>query len=198
MKSLATFTLLALLASTNAQYFSAGWSPEQKQLEAKQPVPSKPVSVAAEPATAASPLSPLNVFDTTKILRSGPSVALFNRFGINITERMETASLAKIWDERVPLITDDNYDHLIINEALTEQEELDRVWIIAMHVSFHIHCAVVLITYLQFGDFPKSRWSLQISRQCIRLCIQPIPYHRRLTACEMGPHRLPQCHQNHH
>ena len=166
MKCLATFSLLALLASSNAQYFSAGWSPGQKQPEPqslKQPVASKP---AAEPVKATTnPLSLLNLFDTNKILTSGPSVSLFNRFGINITERIEAASLTKIWDERVPLITDDNYDDLIVNEALTEQEEIDRVWIIVMYVSHHIH--LFLLTFLQFCNFPKIRWSFQISRQCI-------------------------------
>lgn len=134
MKCLATFTLLALLASSNAQYFSAGWSPGQKQPEPQQTIASKP---AAEPVKATTnPLNLLNLFDINKILTSGPSVALFNRFGINITERIEAASLEKIWDERVPLITDDNYDDLIVNEALTEQEEIDRVWIIVMYVFF--------------------------------------------------------------
>ena len=143
MKSLATFSLLALVASANAQYFSAGWSPGQKQPEPQQTVASEPVPIAAEPVKATTtPLSLLNLFDTTKILTSGPSVALFNRFGINITERMEIASLAKIWDERIPLITDDNYDDLIVNEALTEQEEIDRVWIIVMYVSSHIHFTI--------------------------------------------------------
>ena len=143
MKSLATFTLLALLASSNAQYFSAGWTPGQKQPDPQQPVASKPVPVPAEPVKATTtPLNLLNLFDTTKILTSGPSVALFNRFGINITERMELFSLAKIWDERIPLITDDNYDDLVVNEALTEQEEIDRVWIIVMYVSYHIHFAI--------------------------------------------------------
>ena len=140
MKSLATFSLLALLASANAQYFSAGWSPGQKEPELHQPVASKPVAAEPVKATTTS-LGLLDLFDTNKILTSGPSVALFNRFGINITERMEIASLAKIWDERVPLITDDNYDTLIVNEALTEQEEIDRVWIIVMYASSCIHFA---------------------------------------------------------
>ena len=144
MKSLATFTLLALLASANAQYFSAGWSPGQKQPDPQQPVASKPVS---EPAKPTSLRSLLNFFDTSKILKSGPSVALFNCFGINITERMEAASTAKIWDDRVPLITDDNYDDLIVNEALTEQEEIDRVWIIVMYVFSHIHFAFFFLLF---------------------------------------------------
>ena len=143
MKSLATFSLLTLLACANAQYFSAGWNPGHKNPEPHQPVDSKPVPIPTEPvkATTTDPLSQLlNLFDTNKILNSGPSVALFNRFGINITERLEVASLTKIWDERIPLITDDNYDDLIVNEAMTEQEEKDRVWIIVMYVFLsHIH-----------------------------------------------------------
>ena len=140
--ALATFSLLALVASSNAQYFSAGWSPGQKQPEPQssvQPVDSTPASSTptpvAEPVKTTSPLSLLNWFDTTRLLTSGPSVSLFNRFGINITERIEASSLAHMWDERVPLITDDNYEGLIVNEILTEQEEIDRVWIIVMCVS---------------------------------------------------------------
>ena len=145
MKSLATFTLLAFLASSNAQYFSAGWTPGQKQPEPQQPVASKPVPVAAEPAKATTPLSLLNLLDTNKILKSGPSVSFFNRFGINITEKMESSSLSNIWDDRVPLITDDNYDDLIVNEDLTEQEEIDRVWIIVMYVCLpHIHFVILI------------------------------------------------------
>ena len=132
-----SLALLALVASSNAQYFSAGWSPGQKQPEPQSPEhpvdsTSTPVPIA-EPAKT-TPLSLLNLFDTTKLLTSGPSVALFNRFGINITERIEASSLAHMWDERVPLITDDNYEDLVVNEVMTEQEEADRVWVIVMYV----------------------------------------------------------------
>lgn len=136
---LATCSLLALVASSNAQYFSQGWIPGQKQPEPQlqqEPVlESKPTQIV-EPVKAAKPITPFslsNLFDINKILTSEPSVALFNRFGINITERVE-ASLAKIWDERVPLITDDNYEDMVVNEILTEQEEKDRVWVIVMCV----------------------------------------------------------------
>ena len=135
--SLAIFNLLALVASSNAQYFSAGWSPGQKQPEAQspvQPVDNLPTPTPiAEPVKPTSPLSLLDLFDTNKLLTSGPSVALFNRLGINITEKVEASS--NIWDERIPLITDDNYEDLVVNEILTEQEEADRVWIIVMYVS---------------------------------------------------------------
>jgi hypothetical protein len=136
-----SLALLALVASSNAQYFSAGWSPGQKQPEPQSPEhpfdsTNTPVPIAEPVKT--TPLSLLNLFDTTKLLTSGPSVSLFNRFGINITERIEASSLVHMWDERVPLITDDNYEDLVVNEVMTEQEEADRVWIIVMYVSYLI------------------------------------------------------------
>ena len=38
------------------------------------------------------------------------------------------------WDERIPFITDENFEELIVNEPLTEQEEKDRLWFIVMCV----------------------------------------------------------------
>jgi hypothetical protein len=187
MKSL---VLLALLASSNAQYFSAGWSPGQKQPEHQSLKQPEPVPVAAEPVKATTPLSLLKLFDTTTILKSGPSVALFNRFGINITERMESASLAKIWDERVPLITDDNYEDLIVNEALTEQEEIDRVWIIAISVTSQRSDGVSKILDNVFdsafnesqitGDLQHVRWGrmdyLNVTRITTKWAVWQAPY----------------------
>jgi len=73
------------------------------------------------------------LFDISKILTSEPLVSLFQRAGLNITEKLEGAiEKSKLWDDRVPLITDDNYSNLIVNEPLTEQEEHNRVWIIVM------------------------------------------------------------------
>ena len=65
---------------------------------------------------------------------SPPAVALFGRLGVNITERMQGAleGGSQQWDQRIPLITDDNYNDLIVNESLTEQEEKDRTWLIVM------------------------------------------------------------------
>jgi len=135
--SLATFSFLALVASSSAQYFSAGWSPGQKQPEPQSP--QEPVASDSKPSPIAEPVkaTPLRLsqlLDTNRLLTSGPSVAFFNTFGVNITQRVEASLLQKIWDERVPLITDDNYNDLIINETLTEQEEKDRVWLIVMYV----------------------------------------------------------------
>ena len=39
------------------------------------------------------------------------------------------------WDERIPLITDENYGELIVNETLTAQEERERIWFLIVYVS---------------------------------------------------------------
>ena len=134
MKLYPILGVLALAASIEAQYFSAGWAPGQ-------PIPEEasPTSVPEKQAPANKRISPSSLasyLDLSKLLTSEPAVALFGRFGINITEKVQGAiELSKNrWDERIPLITDDNYEDLIVNEPLTEEEEKERTWIIAMQV----------------------------------------------------------------
>jgi hypothetical protein len=137
MKPLSILSVFALAASIEAQYFSAGWAPGQPiQPEEQSPIPTSlpPKEAPARPNERLSPSSIASYFDLNKLLISEPVVSLFNRFGINITERVELAvkESKNPWDERIPLITDDNYDDLIVNEPLTEEEEPDRTWIIVM------------------------------------------------------------------
>jgi hypothetical protein len=134
--SLAAISLLALAGSSNAQYFSAGWRPGQAAQETTDVSVPEPSSTpeAAEPAQPPKPFSLSSLFDLNSILTSEPAAALFNIIGINITEKVQGALGTKIWDERVELITDDNYKELIVNEPMTEEEEKDRVWVIVMYV----------------------------------------------------------------
>lgn len=137
--SAASLTLLALVGSSSAQYFSAGWTPGQPGKPAVQQAtatydPSAAPTHAAEGSPKATPFSLSNLFNVDKLLTSEPAVALFSKFGINITERVEAAVNQKIWDDRVELITDDNYEDLIVNESLTAEEEQKRVWMIVMCV----------------------------------------------------------------
>lgn len=135
--SVLSFGLYILVAtSVNAQYFSAGWTPGQpvpdpELTRSKGGIPQEPAhKVAPQRIT---PSSIANFFDITTLLSSPLSVSLFSKLGINITERLESAlEKTKVWDNRVPLITDDNYHDLIVNEPLTPQEEQDRTWIIVM------------------------------------------------------------------
>jgi hypothetical protein len=69
-----------------------------------------------------------------KILSLGPFADLFSSVGVNITEKLAAAAAERALDGRVPLITDENYDEMIVKEALTEEEERDRVWFLVMWV----------------------------------------------------------------
>jgi hypothetical protein len=67
------------------------------------------------------------------ILSTGPVSRFINRLGVNITERLEAArAFPEIWDSRIPLVTDDNFNELIVNEELTDEEEKQRVWLLIM------------------------------------------------------------------
>lgn len=54
---------------------------------------------------------------------------MFAKLGINITKTLEQPNH---WDERIPLITDDNYHDIIVNEPLADEELQDRTWAIIM------------------------------------------------------------------
>jgi hypothetical protein len=120
---------LTLIAPSCAQYFSAGWTPGQA-------VPTEaPSHPSFEPAT--PPLPPPRQgesrFSLSYLLSNGPVSQLFERLGVNLTERLEAAKAdTEIWDSRIPLITDDNYNDIITNEVLTAEEEKKRVWFLVM------------------------------------------------------------------
>ena len=125
--------LLASLCvvSSNAQYFSAGWTPgapvHDNEYAAPTDRPEAPATSepsSSEGSTSSSRLSLFN-FDFEKLVTSGPVSDVFNRIGVNLTDRIEKArAAADFWDHRVPLITDDNYDELIVNEQLTSEDEV--------------------------------------------------------------------------
>ncbi|KAJ6560308.1 hypothetical protein B0H19DRAFT_945759 [Mycena capillaripes] len=127
------FGVLALAATAvNAQYFSAGWTPGQA-VTAEPSTPSFAGS-GAPPRQKAEPqesFSLSSLLDMNKILSSGPIKGLFEKAGINITERLEAAAVMP-WDERVPLITDNNYFDMVVNEPMSEEEEEKRVWCIVV------------------------------------------------------------------
>ncbi|GLB34161.1 hypothetical protein LshimejAT787_0110450 [Lyophyllum shimeji] len=157
-------------ASVNAQYFSAGWTPGQPVPQAEE-TPAHPTFIPKKEASRER-LTPSNIasyFDISNLLASPPAVALFSRFGINITERLEGAmERAKVWDDRVTLITDETFEEIIVNEPLTQQEEQDRTWIIVITVTAgrqdgvsqyvdHVFDAAYNESLLA-GDLPNVRW----------------------------------------
>jgi hypothetical protein len=66
------------------------------------------------------------------VLTSAPVASLFSKIGIDISKTLENPDY---WDERIPLITDDNYNDIVVNELLTEEEEEARTWAIIITVT---------------------------------------------------------------
>ncbi|KAJ7639546.1 hypothetical protein FB45DRAFT_703754, partial [Roridomyces roridus] len=124
-------SVLVLAAAANAQYFSDGWKPGQA-VTAEPAAPTiaggRPGAPSSQPAQTPSLSS---FFDINNLLNSGPVKGAFAQFGINITEKLEAAA-ATPWDDRIPMITDENYRRMVLEEELTPEEEEQRVWVIAV------------------------------------------------------------------
>lgn len=121
---------MTLFGAASAQHYTAGWSPGQP---ADQPSAGE---WSPDQSTHSQPAQQAGLFDFSKILTSGPVNSLLLKAGVNITKNLEDAAEKedKRWDKRIPLITDDNYEALIVNETLTEEEEKNRVWFLIMYV----------------------------------------------------------------
>jgi hypothetical protein len=136
------FALLACLVAAPvraADYFSEGWTPGQA---VRSQAPSAAFVPGAQPTASQVPGYVPQTQDkiVDKILSSGPVAGLFSKMGVNVTERIEAAKLAQanMWDRRIPLITDDNWRDLLVNEQFaSEEEEKSRVWFIIMYVFSH-------------------------------------------------------------
>lgn len=152
--------LTAFVASASAQYFSDGWAPGQP---ATTTIPTASSSSKPSPSPTSAPTIG-SLFDLSNILSSDPFASLFARVGVNITDKLGAArAKAKFWDDRIPLITDDNYGSLIVNETMTEDEENERVWFIVMQVFDSLICNHAYHT-LQLCHFCQAGWSVKISR----------------------------------
>jgi hypothetical protein len=125
----------SLATSAAGQYFSEGWKPGQAVTKSATGYthPSATPSSAAEATPTANSKAP---FDFSSILEAGPLKSLFQRVGVNISEKLEAARQSvKFWDDRINLITDDNYNELIVNEKFQSlEEEKNRVWFLVMYV----------------------------------------------------------------
>lgn len=122
-----------------AQYFSQGWKPGQPA-HTKAPSPNSkgwsPGQKAGSPqaapssedgSTPESATKPEAGFDINNLL-----VSTLNKFGFNISVPA-TADNGGLWDERIPRITDDNYQDLIVNEEFeSEEEAAKRAWVLVM------------------------------------------------------------------
>lgn len=141
--------VLPALSFVSAQYISEGWKPGQPVVKGQTgytyqttatgnvpPVVSDAASAQQHSDIKTSARGLLSLLSLESLLESGPVQALFGRAGVNITEKLEAArAQEKIWDERIPLLTDDNYEDLVVEEKFeTLEEEKDRIWFIVMYV----------------------------------------------------------------
>ncbi|KZT05557.1 uncharacterized protein LAESUDRAFT_813372 [Laetiporus sulphureus 93-53] len=129
----AASTLLALVVCASAQYFSQGWQPGQPVARDAHPTGTVDINPASAPTSEGDGSSR---FDFTSLLTSGPVGFLAGKMGVNMTEKLQQAKAEEdIWDPRIPLITDSNYEEIVVNEPLSPEEEKDRVWFIIISVS---------------------------------------------------------------
>ncbi|KAI0774554.1 hypothetical protein C8Q74DRAFT_1438652 [Fomes fomentarius] len=165
---------LLLAASASAQYFSAGWSPGQPAPDSPaaasefnfDPSKSAPGSPAAAGEGGGVDKAKLGFMD--KILTSPAVAGLFGKLGVNITDAVVRGSQSP-WDDRIPLITDENYEDVVVNEQFKSEEEArDRVWIFVISVTASQNNAISKVvdqsfdeaynTTLIAGDLPNVRW----------------------------------------
>lgn len=144
------FSLLCV-ASVSAQHPSEDWQPEQQQQPlhvsppaqtfnpvTEEPAPTGPLLQPPPPASG-DPVSAFKSFTSLLgldrfLIADGPVASLFGRMGVNIAEKI-APSPASSWDLRIPLITDDNFDEIIVHEQLMPKEEAKRVWFLIMYVA---------------------------------------------------------------
>jgi len=156
---------LTAIASSNAEAFqySSGWTPGQTT----NPAPSASATSSFKPGELSG-----GRFTWSSLLTSGPIGGLFARSGVNISERLEEAKrkAAELpWDERIPMIRDDNFEQLIFNETFaTPQEEEARLWFLVVTVTSSQRTGISAVVDQQFNevynmslneqDLPHVRW----------------------------------------
>ena len=132
-------SLLALMATSplfaaasTGGYFSDGWDPDAPSTSTL----TTPIESATSPvASSTSPSSPW--FDWTRLVTSGPIHDLLTRAGVNVTQHLKAATQRaneKPWDTRVPMVTDENWEDMVVNEPLSLEEEKDRTWFMVVCV----------------------------------------------------------------
>ncbi|KAJ4479017.1 hypothetical protein J3R30DRAFT_3473334 [Lentinula aciculospora] len=125
------FYLSFLCFVVNGQYFSEGWKPGQ----AVTNEPSTPLSTGVS----GGPQGQQDSFSVQGILDSPSVSSLFAKVGVNISSLASAAGLSSKpvypWDTRIPMITDTNFDDIVVNEELTPEEEENRTWLIVVSAS---------------------------------------------------------------
>jgi hypothetical protein len=141
---------------------STGFDPKNPQYTAQQPVGGAPVAES-------QPTGGFVERGIEKMITSGPVKALFDKAGVNVTEKLEAAkkAQAEMWHADIPLIDDDNYDLFVTNETFAnEAEESKRVWFFIMW-DFPFSCPYKMLTRPQHRT-KHGRPDVQVRRQAFR------------------------------
>ncbi|KAG9049533.1 hypothetical protein FS837_010013 [Tulasnella sp. UAMH 9824] len=128
-----SLTLLPLVATCAW----AGYNHHQADLEPESAVYTQPPPPAEEPKAQSFLERLQHAFDLENILTSAPVVAIAAKAGINITEKVQAAKAAVEgtgWDNHIPLITDENYREMIVEEPLSLDELDKRVWFLLIGI----------------------------------------------------------------
>ncbi|KZP07329.1 hypothetical protein FIBSPDRAFT_875573 [Athelia psychrophila] len=163
-------------------------------------VPPAPIPTARPTATAQAAFSMptklptirelSELLDLTNLFALPPVVALAAKFGINVTEKLEEVRARRYWDERIPLITDENYESMIVDEVMTPEEEAERVWFAIITVTASSPEGVSKFTDSVFdsaynltqeaGDLKNVRWAridyLNVTRITTKWNVWSAPY----------------------
>lgn len=130
---------LCFTSLVSSKYYSDGWKP------------GSPAQTAVNPGRTFDPHKPppSTSGGFNSLLTGGPIGALLTSFGINMTEKIEEARIKEEnkWDRRIPLIHDDNFDHLITHEKMSLPEEAERIWFILMYDLSQQHSYFYLTTH---------------------------------------------------
>jgi len=131
MRATVFFAALAFAPFVVAQYISEGWKPGQPLTRDVPPAAHTP---GARPDGGNIPAkkeqrSLGSFFDLSRLLETGAVSSLLGKAGINVTESLKEArAKASPWDERIPLINDDTWGDMVLNEPLTAEEEEKGLW----------------------------------------------------------------------
>ena len=120
------------VVKSNLKAAAKGWAPGQPKYRPATP-PSAEVPVEAPPvaestADASDLTSALLSFDINNVLLAGAK-----KLGLNVSV---PSTEKKFWDERIPLITDDNFNDFFNEQFASEDEAAARTWAIVMCVCF--------------------------------------------------------------
>ncbi|KDQ08862.1 hypothetical protein BOTBODRAFT_179497 [Botryobasidium botryosum FD-172 SS1] len=172
--------LLACCSATHAAYFSEGWKPGQPVTKATQLAATATTTNAPAATLQNSFQQPLQQPEEKQsgeggfikgILTSGPLATALSKAGIDMA-RVETIlntpeAEKRGWDPRVQMITDENYEDVIVNEVFeSAAEEKERVWFLDITIgSEHSLSAYVDSQYDEAynmtqiaQDLPHVRW----------------------------------------